>query len=190
MKTCHSKRILLFLSFLLISLVVPSCTKDMMYKNISTEYRAFCVLDVACSTILNNVVYSLNQFCTIRQKGNAICITLAGNSQTENYPQVKDVLHDFRGGLGGGFIFGRNYSGEFRAYDIACPICHRQDFKLDVSDDGFASCKNCKSKFELNDNGWCVSNTSEVADKVRPLFQYRAIVELNYVNSMIVRIFN
>lgn len=162
----------------------------MMYKNISTEFRAFCVIEIARSTIISNVVNSLSQFCTIRQKDNKIAVALAGNSQTENYPVDKVILNDFRGGLGAGFIFGRNYSGEFRAYDIACPICRRTDYKLDISDDGFATCKKCKSKFELNDNGWCVSNTPEKANDVRPLFQYKAIVEINNFNLMVLRILN
>jgi hypothetical protein len=166
------------LSILLISLLMlTACSDDTQYSN---EYPVQCMFDPLQYAELNHVIGNIGQFMTIRKSSSKITMTSAVSSTPYDLNATQKY---FEFGLGG-LIVGTTYDQELVAYDLACPNCKRANYRLVLSDDGYATCPNSKCGIKYNLNYPKMSPEVPegcIHEKPRVLFQYRVIFDGTYV---------
>ncbi len=160
--------------FILLSLLFTACS-DEATSSFSTKYPVRFYFEVASSTELYNAMGNPGQFVTIRGINGKIHIanTLGGT----DYPLSQIGAREFEYGLGG-LIVGTsstpNIPGAFEyvAYDLACPRCDQQRYRLTVKDNGTALCNHCGNSYDLNNYGWIIT-TNNSSEQQRGLYRYR-----------------
>lgn len=158
--------------------LIVGCSKDDLTTNrYSTKYPVRFYFEVITSPELFNAVGNPGQFVTIRPLMGKVAI--ANSQQETEYPLSQIGYKEFEYGLGG-LIVGTsatpNVNGGFDlvAYDLSCPNCDRQMFRLTVRDNGTALCKKCGITYDLNNFGWIMSVPENcIFDQPRGLYNYR-----------------
>lgn len=160
---------------ILTCMVCLSACKDEISSTYSTKYPVRFYYEVAGSTELYNAMGNPGQFVTVRQVSGKIRVTNSVGSHDYTLSQVG--YSEFEFGLGG-LIIGTsstpNMSGgyDLMAYDLACPNCDRQSYRLTVKDNGTALCSHCGNSYDLNNYGWIISVTDN-SKEYRSLYRYR-----------------
>ena len=133
----------------------------------------FCYFDKLQYNELNHVMGNLGQYASIRKHVvNGITkITMTCPVSSTDY-NLDALSKNFGFGLGG-LIIGTNNRGEYRCYDLACPICDRADRRLTLSNDGYAQCNKCGIIFQLEDGApFYVPEDANIQGKKRGLYPY------------------
>ena len=176
MKRLHIISFIAQLIFVVICLF-SSC-KDDVSSTFSTKYRVRFYFEVASSVEVYNAVGNPGQFVTIRPTNGKVKITNMGG-QSHEYALSQIGSREFEYGLGG-LIVGTsstpNMSNGFDivAYDLACPTCDRQTYRLTVKDNGTALCSHCGNSYDLNNYGWIIT-ASDATKEQRGLYRYRIV---------------
>lgn len=159
----HLRRALAFLMFI----VVASCQND--YQEFCTLYPVSFSCDITNAPY--NVVTSMGQFLTVKQKSGKRNSVTVFNASTQKSTEVALSEVEARTillGLGG-LILGLPYFGDGSvcyAYDLACPVCDVASAILKVTDDGHATCPKCNNVYDLNNGGIVTAGSG------RPLYRY------------------
>lgn len=148
---------------------VQSCESN-SYKVFSNKYRVQFSADLSLPPF-NQAADTPGRFITVRRFAGKLTVTDPdGNSTDVELTRQQDMV--FQMGLAG-LILGKpaldNDRMEMFAYDLGCPECDVELYRLSVSIDGFATCEHCHNKWTLTD-GFCVTGES------RPLYRYRTYV--------------
>ncbi|MCQ2095455.1 MAG: hypothetical protein MJY59_01760 [Bacteroidaceae bacterium] len=167
---------------LAIAALLVSCDTENASNIYSTKYRVAFYYEVSRSPELFNTMGSPGMFASIRQVNGKIRIADVSGKYTDYAPDKVQV--DFRYGLGG-LIVGNTYMQEYVAYDLACPNCDRQKYRLSFDSSGRASCSHCGTMYDLNNNGWILSTRDSVASDLRALYRYRIVY-----NGLAVNVYN
>jgi len=165
---------LLVAALIILSFSVSSC-KDEISNIYSTKYPVRFVFEVASSSELFNAMGNPGQFVTIRPLNGKVKISNTLQSHEYSLSQIGYSAFEF--GLGGlivGTSSSPNMSNVFEpvAYDLACPNCDRQTYRLQVKDNGTALCSHCGNSYDLNNNGWIITVTDD-SKQYRGLYRYR-----------------
>ncbi len=153
-----------------------SCKEDIS-STYSTKYPVRFYFEVAGSTELYNAMGNPGQFVTIKPLNGKVIITNSIGSNEYSLSQVG--YSEFEYGLGG-LIVGTSSSPNMSngydcvAYDLACPNCNRQSYRLTVNDNGTALCSHCGNSYDLNNYGWIISVTDD-SKEYRGLYRYRIV---------------
>lgn len=151
-----------------------SCS-DEASSTYSTKYPVRFYFEVASSTELYNAMGNPGQFVTIRSVGGKVRI--ANSLGSTDYSLSQIGYREFEYGLGG-LIVGTSSTPnmqngfDFMAYDLACPECDRQTYRLTVKDNGTALCQHCGNSYDLNNYGWILTVGDESREH-RGLYRYR-----------------
>lgn len=172
----------LVFSILAMVLCFCSCDTENASNIYSTKYRVAFYFEISRSTELFNTMGSPGMFASIRQVNGKIRITDVSGKYTDYAPDK--IQTDFRYGLGG-LIVGNSYMQEYLAYDLACPNCDRQKYRLTFDSSGKASCAHCGTTYDLNNNGWILSTKDSTATDLRALYRYRIVY-----NGLTVNVYN
>lgn len=175
-----NRRITKALPPLVLLLAAMACSDDVT-STYSTKYRVMCGFQVVSYAELTHVVGNFGQFASIRKSGDEIIMSAA--SSTTHYP-LDALSKDFRFGLGG-IIVGTDRSGNYRAYDLACPNCDRAERRLTLRDDGTAKCARCGIVYDMNNDGVINNAGSGMYNRPRGLYRYPVTYDgmrLNIVN--------
>lgn len=161
---------------LLLLPVVSGCKEDPAY---STENPAQCTFEVVHYKELLHVVGNIGQFASIKKS--AAKMTMKSAATTTDYNMLATQKY-FAFGLGG-FIVGTTIDQELRVYDLACPNCNRAQYRLNLSNDGFATCPNekCRIKYNLNYNTFEVPEGC-IHTSPKPLFRYKIVFDGTYMH--------
>lgn len=167
----------LFFALILV-LTVSGCSKIGNYQVYSNKYP----VNYSCNTTVSpfNQINSLGRFVSVRIKGMELeAIDADGN--VSKHQMSETDMRTFALGLGG-LIIGtpslNNDNFSVYAFDMGCPVCDRAKYRLTFNHLGIAKCSNCKSSWNLNNNGFIQSSTVKEA---RPLYRYPVTVYNNYV---------
>lgn len=167
----------LFFALILV-LTVSGCSKIGNYQVYSNKYP----VNYSCNTTVSpfNQINSLGRFVSVRIKGMELeAIDADGN--VSRHQMSETDMRTFALGLGG-LIIGtpslNNDNFSVYAFDMGCPVCDRAKYRLTFNHLGIAKCSNCKSSWNLNNNGFIQSSTVKEA---RPLYRYPVTVYNNYV---------
>lgn len=167
----------LFFALILV-LTVSGCSKIGNYRVYSNKYP----VNYSCNTTVSpfNQINSLGRFVSVRIKGMELEATDADGNVSKHQMSETD-MRTFALGLGG-LIIGtpslNNDNFSVYAFDMGCPVCDRAKYRLTFNHLGIAKCSNCKSSWNLNNNGFIQSSTVKEA---RPLYRYPVTVYNNYV---------
>lgn len=169
-------------------MVLLMACEDEATSTFSKKYRVRFYFEIQQSSELYNAIGNPGQFVTIRPLNGKVRIenTLGGN----DYALSQIGSRDFEYGLGG-LIVGTsstpNMQNNFEivAYDLACPNCDRQSYRLKLKDDGSASCGHCGMTYDLNNFGWILNAAVNQDKELRGLYRYRVVF-----NGMAVNITN
>ncbi len=162
-------------TIILICVLCLCACKDEISGTYSTKYPVRFYYEVAGSTEMYNALGNPGEFVTVRPISGKIRIENTLGSTDYSLSQVG--YSEFEFGLGG-LIIGTsstlNMSGGYDlvAYDLACPNCDRQSYRLTVNDNGTALCSHCGNSYDLNNYGWIISVTDE-SKQYRGLYRYR-----------------
>lgn len=149
--------------------------KDEATSIYSARYPVRFYFEVAGSTELFNAMGNPGQFVTIRPINGKVRIS--NNLQSHEYSLSAIGAREFEYGLGG-LIVGTsstpNMSNgyDYMAYDLACPNCDRQTYRLQLKDNGTALCTHCGNSYDLNNYGWIITVTDD-SKEYRGLYRYR-----------------
>lgn len=147
--------------------VAASCSNS--YELFCTKYRANFRCDPTVPPF--NVTTSLGSFVSVRCPAEELIVTDSEGHVTR-WPVTEIEKRNFAMGLSG-FIIGTPTLDNDRcavyAYDLACPICDKASVRLKFNSLGVATCPDCGSTFNLNNNGIVISSESE---HQRPLYRY------------------
>ena len=151
-----------------------SCKEDII-SIYSTKYPVRFYFEVASSPELYNAMGNPGQFVTIRKVNGKIRI--ANTLQSHDYSPSQIAAREFEYGLGGlivGTSSSPNMSNGFDivAYDLSCPTCDRQTYRLAVKDNGTALCSHCGNSYDLNNYGWIIT-APDATKEQRGLYRYR-----------------
>ena len=175
-------RTFILVAFMALPLI--SCD-DEVNSVFSTKYRVRCGFLVVNHAELINCIDNLGQFSTIRQSGSKI--KMASSVSNTEY-NVDEISKDYYYGLGG-LIIGTPTSpldGQpYRAYDLACPNCDRNNYRLSVDVNGWAKCSHCGITYDLNSDGVILDKGESNFQSPRSLYRYR----INY-DGMRVHVYN
>lgn len=167
----------LFFALILV-LTVSGCSKIGNYQVYSNKYP----VNYSCNTTVSpfNQINGLGRFVSVRIKGMELeAIDADGN--VSKHQMSETDMRTFALGLGG-LIIGtpslNNDNFSVYAFDMGCPVCDRAKYRLTFNHLGIAKCSNCKSSWNLNNNGFIQSSTVKEA---RPLYRYPVTVYNNYV---------
>lgn len=155
-------------------LLLVSC-KDDINSTYSTKYPVRFYFEVATSSELYNAIGNPGQFVSIRAIGGKIRISNSLGSNDYSLSQIGS--REFEYGLGG-LIVGTSSTPNMQngfdlmAYDLACPKCDRQTYRLSLHDNGTALCSHCGTSYDLNNYGWVIG-VAEEAQPARALLRYR-----------------
>ena len=172
------------LTIIMMLCCLVSC-KDEISGTYSTKYPVRFYFDVAQSAELFNAIGNPGQFVTIRKIEGKVKITnMVG--QSHDYALSQIGAKEFEFGLGG-LIVGTsstpNMSNglDILAYDLSCPSCDRQSYRLTVKDNGTALCSHCGNSYDLNNYGWILTATDATKEQ-RGLYRYRVFYNGTSIN--------
>lgn len=157
----------LFLIFFALTLMT-GCEQN-SYSKFSRKYKVFFL----CNTNeapFNQLIYnSPGWFISVRQLPNGnLSITDCEGHKTEQELSQKEV-NMFVMGLGG-LILGKptfnNDNGKVWAFDLGCPECDNERYRLSIDRSGNAKCAKCGGVWSLNSSGFPTGSDS------RPLYRY------------------
>lgn len=163
---------------LILILTVSGCSKIGNYQVYSNKYP----VNYSCNTTISpfNQINSLGRFVSVRIKGMELEAT-DSDGNTSSHQMSETDMRSFVLGLGG-LIIGtpslNNDNLSVYAYDLACPICDKAKHRLTFNYLGIAKCNNCKSSWDLNNNGFIQNSTVKEA---RPLYRYPVSIYNNYI---------
>ncbi len=131
-----------------------ACSKD-SYPVFSTKYRVQFSCDMGTPPF-NQVADTPGRFITVRRGPGKLTITDPdGNITDVELTRQQDMT--FQMGLAG-LILGKptfnNENNEVWAYDLGCPQCDVESYRLSVSVFGTATCPHCHSSWNLNSGGF------------------------------------
>ena len=170
-------RTAVFVSVLAGVMLLAAACKDDISSTYSTKYPVRFYFEVAASSELYNAIGNPGQFVSIRPVGGKVRISnvLGGN----DYSLSQIGSREFEYGLGG-LIIGTSSTPNMQngydlmAYDLACPTCDRQTYRLTLKDNGTALCSHCGNSFDLNNYGW-VLGVNDDTKQTRGLLRYRIV---------------
>lgn len=162
--------------FAALCLLLASC--DNSFEVFSDKYPVSYGCDVSLPPY-NSAAFP-GTFISVRKSGPDIIVT--GMDGTVTKQQMTEAeAKGFRMGLCG-LIVGTpaldNESCQIYAYDLGCPVCDRSGRRLELGLTGTASCPECGTSFDLNNNGFVIA--SERKD-TRPLYRYPVSRNGSYV---------
>ena len=167
----------------LISLLILCGCSDYVSSKYSFRERVFCRFNALQYIALNQVMDNYGEYATLRIKNVGSTKGVEMNYRGNTYQYTDALIKNFLDGLGG-LIIGTTYSGEYRCYDLACPICdlNNRRRRLTLTNDGYAKCNKCGVSFDLNHDG-VIYKVPEGADLPvkRGLYQYY----ITYANPII-----
>ena len=169
--------------FILISF--SSCKEDIS-SVYSTKNRVQCGFNVVSYAELIHCIDNYGQFSTIRQSGTKIIMSSPVSTNSYDFDAVS--ARSFYFGLGGLIVGTPNLSSDgnpYRCYDLACPNCDRASYRLNVSDNGRASCSHCGITYDLNNDGVIIDRGNSNFESPRVLYRYR----ISY-NGMMIHMYN
>lgn len=139
------------LPFLLMCFLLCGCS-DPITSIYSYREQVFCQFNtLEYATTLNQVLGNYGEYATLRKTNSGVTkIEITYRGTTEAHTDA--LIQNFLLGLGG-LIVGTNLMGEYRCYDLACPICDRNNRRLTLTNDGYAHCPKCGVTFDLNNDG-------------------------------------
>lgn len=145
---------------------LSSCDTESPYSG----YAVYFTCDAAYSPY--NHINSPGQFITVkRRQGGTPSYELTdalGNKHIHQLTEM-EARQQFQYGLGG-LIIGRPISygdGNLCAFDLSCPNCDSQRYRLSIDHLWRATCPNCSTIFDLNLGGIPIEGKSRV------LWRYR-----------------
>lgn len=142
---------------------------DEISSTYSHKYRVMCNFRLVERNELFLTIGNAGQFATIRQIGAKIAMKSATSETQYNMLGTEKY---FQFGLGG-LIVGTAYSGELKAYDLACRNCDRIDKRMTIVDDIYAKCSHCGIVYNLNLDGTIHSVPKDcIHQKPKGLYQY------------------
>ena len=154
--------LLLFLA----TFLLMGCTES--YQEYCTQYPVTYSVDITYAPF--NQVASMGQFICIRPKSNHASVTVTSLTGKSTEVALSETeRRSFSFGLAG-LIIGQPYFNDgtaYYAYDLACPACDRAAARLEMDEQGKASCPLCDNVYDLNNGGIIVSGSG------RPLYRYR-----------------
>lgn len=157
--------VLLASALVLLSLLA-ACSES--YQEFCTQYPVTYSFDITYAPF--NQVASMGQFIRIRPRpADASVTVISPSGASAKVPLSETERRTFSFGLGG-LIVGQPYFNDgstYYAYDLACPACDRAAARLDVDEQGRASCPLCDNVYDLNNGGTVVAGSG------RPLYRYR-----------------
>lgn len=162
------------LSLLCVCLLFLMACKDDVSKIYSTKYPVRFFYEVAASPELYNAMGNPGQFVSIRPINGKLRIS--GYKGSTDYSLSLIGSREFEYGLGG-LIVGTSTNINDKnvyinvAYDLACPSCDRQSYRLTLKDNGTALCSHCGNSFDLNNYGWIIGVNDDTRE-VRGLYRY------------------
>lgn len=156
---------------LFIFLVLLCGCSDDISSIYSFREQVFCQFNALQYAALNQVMDNYGEFATLRLKFD-VAPKVEMNYRGTSFPYTDALIKNFLLGLGG-LIVGTTHFGEYRCYDLACPICDRADRRLTLTNDGYAKCGKCGVSFDLNNDG-VIHTVPEDAqlDTHRGLYRY------------------
>ena len=178
---CKFNKYLVSLPVLFILISFSSCKEDIS-SVYSTKNRVQCGFNVVSYAELIHCIDNYGQFSTIRQSGTKIIMSSSVSTNSYDFDAVS--ARSFYFGLGGLIVGTPNLSSDgnpYRCYDLACPNCDRASYRLNVSDNGRASCSHCGITYDLNNDGVIIDRGNSNFDSPRVLYRYR----ISYNGSMI-----
>ncbi len=161
--------------FMFLCVLGLTACKDDISSTYSTKYPVRFYYEVAGSTELYQAMGNPGQFVSIRPVNGKIRIANSLGSHDYSLSQVG--YSEFEFGLGG-LIVGTSSTPNMSdgldivAYDLACPNCDRQSYRLTLSDNGTAQCAHCGNSYDLNNYGWILT-VSDESKEYRGLYRYR-----------------
>ena len=160
-------RVAILMLVCMMGFVSTSCSDDIT-STYSQKYRVMCGFQVVSYRELINVIGNFGQFATIRQSGDKIVMKTLQSQTSYN---LDALSKDFRFGLGG-IIVGTDNWGNYRAFDLACPNCDRNDYRLTLGENGVVTCGKCAIKYDLNNDGVILSKGNGTYESPRGLYRY------------------
>lgn len=143
-----------------------SCEKN-SFPVFSNKYRVQFSIDMS-QPPFKQAADTPGRFISVRRFAGKLTVTdPEGNSTDVELTQQQDMT--FKMGLAG-LILGKptfeNEKQEVWAYDLGCPECDAELYRLSVSIDGIATCQHCHNSWNLNSGGFPTKG------KVRTLYRY------------------
>lgn len=169
-------------AFLFIMLISLSSCKEDVSSVYSSKNRVQCGFNVVSYAELIHCIDNYGQFSSIRQSGNKIIMSSPVSTNAYDFDAVS--ARSFYFGLGGLIVGTPNLTSDnnpYRCYDLACPNCDRASRRLDISDNGRATCPHCGIVYDLNNDGVIIDRGNSNFDSPRVLYRYR----ISYNGSMI-----
>ena len=156
----------LLASCLVLLMLFGACTET--YQEFCTQYPVTYSFDITYAPF--NQVASMGQFIRIRPRpADASVTVISPSGASAKVPLSETERRAFAFGLGG-LIVGQPYFNDgstYYAYDLACPACDRAAARMDVDEQGRASCPLCDNVYDLNNGGTVIDGSG------RPLYRYR-----------------
>lgn len=122
---------------------------DEITSTFSNKYRVMCNFRLVERNELFLTIGNTGHFAIIRKSGSKIVMK---SVTSENSYNMLETEKYFQFGLGG-LIVGTAYSGELKAYDLACRNCDRIDKRMTIVDNIYAECSHCGIVYNLNNDG-------------------------------------
>lgn len=144
------RRIQLIVAIVLFALCGCSDSVTSLY---SYRERVFCQFNtLEYATTLNMVMDNYGEYATLRMDNSSVPSKIEVKYRSTTEAHTDALITHFQLGLGG-LIVGTNLIGAYRCYDLACPICDRNNRRLTLTNDGYAKCAKCGVVFDLNNDG-------------------------------------
>ncbi len=161
------------------------CCEDDVSSVYTSKYPVRCGFTVVNHAELINCINNMGQFSTIRQSGDKIIMKSSVSTTEYN---LDAISKDYYYGLGG-LIVGTPTSTPdnqpYRAYDLACPNCDRNNYRLAVENNGWAKCSHCGITYDLNSDGIIIDKGESNFKSPRILYRYRITYD-----GMMIHIYN
>lgn len=156
-------------------LLTAGCENSYSTMSVKYQVRFTCRTDIAPF----NQLSTPGRFLSVRMlpDGNLSVTDPDGNEIIR--PLSQKESSSFTLGLGGLIIGNPLFepdASSLYAFDLACPECDRQQYRLTVDLSGSAKCTKCGNIWSLNNGGYPVETTSS---KVRTLYRYPVKVSGN-----------
>lgn len=151
---------------------------DNSYRPMSAKYRVrfSCRTDVAPF----NQLTTPGRFLSVRISPDRTTLTVTDpEGKTTTRPLTETESASFALGLGGlilGIPLFDNNNMSVSAYDLACPFCDQERYRLDFDIQGIAKCSKCGNSWSLNSSGF---PSETVSSGVRPLYGYPVTSSVN-----------
>lgn len=172
------KKVLLF-CVIAAGIILAACKED-VNSVYSTKYRVACGFDpVVQYQPIFDVVGSYGQFATVRLAPGARSVIMSSESNPNREFNDK-IIMNCQFGLGG-LIIGTTNTGKIVAYDLACPNCDRQEYRLTLKAENiqwYCKCAHCGIVYNMDSDGIPVTVPEGcVHQSPRPQLQYRTLYD-------------